>query len=67
MNIRVSKDIREAWAPYKGAAVMATVKNTPYQEGLWEKINDITQLYRSKYTTATIKEIAPIQASREAY
>ena len=67
MIIETSEEFQTAWPPYKGAAVMATVKNSPYNEKLWEKIEEFTLKSRSRYTTATIKLLPAIEASRKAY
>jgi DNA/RNA-binding domain of Phe-tRNA-synthetase-like protein len=46
---------------------MAKVKNTPYSDALWKLIDEFTLRYREKYTTDSIKEMASIRATREAY
>lgn len=67
MKITVSDEIRKACPQFAGIAVMAKVKNTPYSEALWKLIDEFTMRYREKYTTDSIKEMASIRATREAY
>lgn len=65
--IEVSEELRQAWQPFRGAAVFATVKNSAYSEALWKRIETFTELYRQQYTTDSIKEMPAIQATRQAY
>lgn len=67
LDIRVSDELKSAWPQFKGAAVFAEVKNTAYNEALWKKIESFTELYRSRYTVDSIKEMPAIQATRQAY
>lgn len=67
MNIEVSEEIRRACPVFAGMAVMATVKNTPYNETLWKQIDEFTLRYREMYTTDSIKDMVTIRATREAY
>ncbi|WP_299232276.1 phenylalanine--tRNA ligase beta subunit-related protein [uncultured Bacteroides sp.] len=67
MKIVVSDELKEAWPGFQGAAVFANVKNSGYNEQLWKRIDEFTVLYRSKYTTDSIKDMPSIQATRQAY
>ena len=67
LKIEVSEELRQAWPQFRGAAVFATVKNSPYCEELWKRIGEFTELYRQKYTIDSIKEMPAIQATRQAY
>lgn len=67
LNIVVSDELKSAWPQFKGAAVFAEVKNTAYNEALWKKIESFTELYRSRYTVDSIKEMPAIQATRQTY
>ena len=67
MKIIVSDEIKKACPQFAGVAVMAKVKNTPYSDALWKLIDEFTLRYREKYTTDSIKEMASIRATREAY
>lgn len=67
MEIKVSEEIRNASPQFAGMAIAATVKNTPFCEALWKKIDEFTVLYRETYTTDSIKDMETIRATREAY
>ena len=54
MEIIVSEEIKNACPQFAGIAVSATVKNTPYSEELWRKIDEFTVRYREMYTTDSI-------------
>ena len=67
MNIEVSEEIRRACPQFAGVAILATVKNTSYNETLWKQIDEFTIRYREMYTTDSIKDMSTIRATREAY
>lgn len=67
MKIEVSEEIRSACPDFAGIAVSATVANTAYSEELWKKIDEFTVRYREMYTTESIKDMATIRATRQAY
>ena len=67
MKIKVSEEIKNACPQFAGIAVSAKVKNTPYCEALWQKIDEFTVRYREMYTTDSIKDMVTIRATREAY
>ena len=67
MKIIVSEEIRNACPRFAGIAVSAKVKNTPYCEALWQRIDEFTMRYREMYTTDSIKDMITIRATREAY
>lgn len=67
MNIEVSEEIKRACPAFAGMAVMATVKNTPYNETLWKQIDEFILRYREMYTIDSIKDMVAIRATREAY
>lgn len=66
-EIKVSAEIKEACPVYAGAAVYATVRNTPYSEGLWEEINAFTGQLTATAQMEDIKRQPVIAATREAY
>lgn len=66
-TIQVSEELRHACPDFRGLAIEAVVKNSPFHAELWEEIERFTQAYRLKYTTDSIKQMRPIQATREAY
>ena len=67
MNLEVSEEIRRACPQFAGVAILATVKNTSYNETLWKQIDEFTIRYREMYTTDSIKDMSTIRATREAY
>ena len=67
MNIEVSEEIWRACPQFAGVAILATVKNTSYNETLWKQIDEFTIRYREMYTTDSIKDMSTIRATREAY
>ena len=66
-TITLSEDIKNCWPHYRGAAVYATVTNTPYDEGLWKEIAHFTEHLQATETTESIKQQTAIVATREAY
>ena len=66
-NISVSEDLRTKCPQYRGAAVYAQVKNTAYDEGLWNEIGKFTVHLQSTESTESIKQQRAIMATREAY
>ncbi len=66
-HITVSDEIRKACPLFRGVAVDATVSNSPYSAELWAEIGHFMTEYRAKYTTESIKQMATIEATREAY
>lgn len=67
LTLTVSDELHRAWPGFCGAAVFATVTNTPYNADLWRQIDEYTALYRAKYTTESLKDMPAIQATRQAY
>ncbi len=67
MNIIVSEELKQACPHFIGAAVFATVENTPYFAELWEEIDKFIVEYRSIYTIDSIKDMPSIQATRKTY
>ena len=67
MKITVSEEIRNACPQFAGIAIVAKVSNTAYNEALWKTIDAFTERYRATYTTDSIKDMATIRATREAY
>lgn len=65
--IQCSEEIKRACPEFKGMALEATVRNTPYSEELWQEIERFTTEYRECYTVDSIKEMPSIQATRTAY
>ncbi len=67
MNIIVSKEIETICPSFVGACVMADVKNSPFNQALWEEINTLGQQYAQTFTTETLKECPSIAATRRVY
>ena len=67
IKIDLSDEFEQKCPEFRGKAVYAHVKNSAYSKGLWEEIEELTTVYRTRYTPDTVKEIAPIRATREAY
>ncbi len=67
INIQVSEEIRNTCPDFVGAAIYAEVKNKPFSPELWQEIDRFTAEYRLRYTLDSIKEMKPIQATRQAY
>lgn len=66
-TITISEEIRAKCPQYRGIAVYAEVRNTPYDEGLWQEIAHFTELLQRTETTESIKLQRAIVATREAY
>lgn len=66
-KITVSEEIRVKCPQYRGAAVYAQVRNTPYNEDLWDEITQFTVRLQATETTDSIKQQRAIVATREAY
>lgn len=67
VNILVSEELHALWPQFRGAAITATVKNSAYNQLLWNKIHEFTVLYCQEYTIDSIKDMPAIQATRQAY
>lgn len=67
ITISLSEEFKKACPDFRGLAIEAVVKNSVYNEQLWQEIERFTAEYRSRYTTDSIKEMRAIQATREAY
>lgn len=66
-NIEVSDELKEVAPAFVGAAVYAEVVNTSFSKPLWEEINNYSNYVKENFTTADIKKIEPIQATRDVY
>lgn len=67
MNIIVSKEIEKVCPDFIGAAVEADVVNNKYDADLWTEISALGDMYRTGHTTASIKSIPGIAATRRVY
>lgn len=66
-TITVSDLIKTRCPEFRGAAIYAEVKNTPFSPSLWEEIARFTQELTSSAQLSDIKEQPAIAATREAY
>lgn len=66
-HISISRDFNEHCPGFIGAVVYAKVKNNKFNNLLWDEINDLTKELRNNYTTETVKNFTPIEATRKAY
>ena len=67
MNIVVSSEIESVCPRFVGACVEAQVVNSEYCQPLWDEINALGERYRQTLTTATLKELSGIAATRRVY
>ena len=67
MNIIVSQEIESVCPEFVGAAVEATVVNTPYSQELWDEIHVLEERFRKELTTESLKDLPSIAATRRVY
>ncbi len=67
MTIIVSQEIETVCPLFVGACVEAEVENTPFSQGLWNEIDQLSQHYRETLTTETLKDMSGIAATRRVY
>lgn len=67
INIEISNKIRNFCPDFVGAAVFASVSNSPHNIDLWENITNYTNNYKATHQLEDIKNNKAIQATREAY
>lgn len=67
INISTTKEFRDVCPEFIGAAISATVRNTPTPQPLWREIEDFCAELKEKYTTESIKLHSGIDATRKAY
>ncbi|NDV65423.1 B3/4 domain-containing protein [Bacteroides sp. 224] len=66
-TITVSNEIKEVCPQFVGAAVYASVKNTSFNEKMWEEIDAFTKELLASTQIEDIKKQAAIAATREVY
>lgn len=66
-NIKVSEELKQVAPQFVGAAVYGMVKNTEFSSALWKEIDEFSTYVKENFTTADIKKIEPIQATRTVY
>ena len=67
IKIKVSEEIASVCPDFVGAAIEAQVVNTPYSDGLWAEIRELSADYRQCFTTVSIKELPGVEATRRVY
>lgn len=67
MIISVFEEFKQTFPQFKGAAVLAMVKNTPSSDALWKEIAEQEAWLCAHFTTESIKQRAGIAATRQAY
>lgn len=67
MKIIVSHEIESVCPGFVGAAVEASVVNTPLCNALWEEIHALEERFRKELTTESLKELPGIAATRRVY
>lgn len=66
-TINVSDEIYAAAPHFKGVAILAKVVNSSFNQGLWDKIEELSAIYREKHSIDQIKDNINIQTTRNAY
>ena len=67
MKVIVSKEIETVCPGFVGAAVEASVVNTPYSAELWKEIHALGEQYKQTLTTESLKQLSGIAATRRVY
>ena len=67
MNVIVSPEIAAVCPEFVGACIEAQVLNTPYNEALWQEIEQLGIRFRQTLTTETLKDMTSIAATRRIY
>ncbi|WP_280646012.1 MULTISPECIES: phenylalanine--tRNA ligase beta subunit-related protein [unclassified Dysgonomonas] len=67
LNVIVSDEIKKACPEFSGAAILAKVKNSLYNEGLWKQIDALVKEYKAGHAIEDIKNNRAIAATRTAY
>ncbi|MBR1518343.1 MAG: hypothetical protein IJ624_02435 [Prevotella sp.] len=67
MKIVVSREIETACPCFVGACVEAEVENSEYSQPLWDEIEMLSEDYRHRFNTVTIKDMPAIAATRQVY
>ncbi len=67
MKITLSEEIKTACPALHVLAIRAKVKNTTYDEGLWQEIAALEETIRTEQTLEQVNKIPTIQATRQAY
>lgn len=66
-EINVSDKIRNNCPDFKGVAILAEVRNTAFDAGLWSLIDEAIEKYRDCNNIDDVKKHVVIEATRKAY
>lgn len=66
-TLKVSEEVRKTCPDYVGAAIYAKVTNSAHSEGLWERIDEVSALYKASHQIDEVKKNPHILATRNAY
>lgn len=67
MKVIVSDEIASVCPEFVGAAVEAKVRNTAYNQELWDEIHQLEDKFRETLTTESLKDMPSIAATRRVY
>lgn len=67
INISISEKIKSIAPQFVGVAIIADVKNTSFDENLWNEIHTLWNKLSSELTNESIKNNTAIKATRDAY
>ena len=66
-NIKIDENFKKLCITFRGAMILAKIKNTESSETLWEEIKQEENKLLASYTTESIKWRSGIAATRQAY
>lgn len=67
VNIEIEEGFRRACPGFRGVAISADIVNSEPDDALWCEIDSRVAAYREAYTVDSVKDIAAIRATRDAY
>lgn len=67
VNIEIEEGFRRACPGFSGVAISADIVNSEPDDALWCEIDSRVAAYREAYTVDSVKDIAAIRATRDAY
>lgn len=66
-NIKIDENFKKLCITFRGAMILAKIKNTESSEALWEEIKQEENKLLASYTIESIKGRSGIAATRQAY
>lgn len=67
VNIEIEEGFRRACPGFRGVAISADIVNSEPDDALWCEIDSRVAAYCEAYTVDSVKDIAAIRATRDAY